>query len=384
MRVRRRGQLVCRWDSEGFYIGLPGPRRWVQAQADLLELLRLASDWVDADELAERVGGEFADQARAATKTLLEVGILVATDDDDVLPPVWQHWGTSTERFHLDSRDADYLINEPERDDVVAEIVAEGPPPAAFKEYPAQPRIFLPRLPMPLRTPVEDVFAARRTHRVFDARPVSLDALATVLLYTFAPVRFLDGGAFGAQQARVSASAGGRHEAECYVAAYNIDGVPPGLYHYSPRLHALELLDDTVDRQRVARVVYEQEASYSGAFTLLTTAVASRLSWKYRSPRAYRLWMYDAGHYGQTFSLTCTALGLAPFQTIAFHDSTVETLLGVDPDEEFAVYLLAAGHPVEPGILPADFSYPAPERLGVADAVAADPAATPSEPDISR
>lgn len=219
----------------------------------------------------------------------------------------------------------------------------------------------LPRRPLNLTAPVDDVFAARRTHRRFTGAPVTLDQLGTLLFHSFAPHRFIDGGAFGVQQCRVSASAGGRHEVEAYVVAYDVTGVEPGLYHYSVARHALELLDSDASRARVAELTYGQEASYDGAFTVFTTAVANRLAWKYRHPRAYRLWMYDAGHYGQTFALAATALGLGPFQTVAFVDSEVERFLGVDPDEEFAVYLLAAGVPEGPAsLLPADFAFPRP------------------------
>ncbi|ALG09632.1 hypothetical protein AOZ06_24440 [Kibdelosporangium phytohabitans] len=195
---------------------------------------------------------------------------------------------------------------------------------------------------------------------MFAGQPVSMDQLATVLFYTFGPQGFIDGGMFGVQQGRVSPSAGGRHEVECYVAAHDVHGVPPGLYHYSPRQHALEALPGDVSRDTIAEVAYHRKPSYEGAFTIFTTAVARRLSWKYRHPRAYRLWMFDAGHYGQTYALTCTALGSSAFQTIAFTDSVVEQLLGVDPDEEFAVYLLSGG--VRPGT--ADFcrSIPAHHR----------------------
>ncbi|MFY1668499.1 SagB/ThcOx family dehydrogenase [Plantactinospora sp. WMMB334] len=368
MRVRRRAQLVCRWDTDGLFVALPGQRRWLRASPDLTNLLQAATEWTDADDLAQRVGGEQSDRAQEAIKTLLDIGVLVSDDTADTPAPVWQHWGPVAHRFHIDARDANYLVDSPRRDEVATTITTEGGAPAPFKRYLDTPAVFLPRRPLPLRAPVEDVFAGRRTHRRFTDQPVSIDALATVLFHSFAPQRFLDGGMFGVQQARVSASAGGRHEVECYVAVFAVNDIPPGLYHYAPDRHCLELLDPTVDRTRIAALVYEQEPSYQGAFTCLTTAVAGRLSWKYRHPRAYRLWMYDAGHYGQTFALTCTALGLAPFQTVAFHDSHVEQLLGVDPDEEFAVYLLAAGHPPVSGDgLPVDHPHPPPTQLATAD-----------------
>ncbi|RLK09892.1 SagB-type dehydrogenase family enzyme [Micromonospora sp. M71_S20] len=379
MRVRRRDQLVCRWDSDALMVALPGQRRWLRVTPDLLNLLQRLDDFTDVDEIAAQFPGEAADAATQAVHKLRDAGILVADTDDAGTPPVWQHWGPIASRMHTEARDANYLVDSPQRDATATQIAADGAPPAPFKRYPDAPAVHLPRRTLPLRTPVEEVFAARRTHRAFAGTPVGIDALATVLSCTFAPQRFLDGGAFGPQQGRISASAGGRHEVECYVAVYDVTGVPAGLYHYAPEVHRLELLDATVDRERIAALAYEQEPSYQGAFTCLTTTVAARLSWKYRHPRAYRLWMFDAGHYGQTFALTCTALGLAPFQTVAFHDSGVEAMLGVDPDHEFATYLLSAGNPApDDGTGPTGPGYPPPARL------AASAHRSPADPPTGR
>lgn len=94
---------------------------------------------------------------------------------------------------------------------------------------------------------------------------------------------------------------------------FNVAGLAPGLYHYGPRRHVLQLVKDNVSRERIVEVTYRQSPSYEAPITVFTTAVIDRLSWKYRHPRAYRLWMYDTGHYGQTFALAATALGLGAF-----------------------------------------------------------------------
>lgn len=364
MKVRRHRHLVCRWTEQGLLVGVPDQPRWVRVTGGVRTLLDATGGWADVDELVARLGDP--DGAHAAVDGLRGLGLLIDDTTGDTGPDEpagpWLHWGDVVRRGHVEARDADYLVDSPRRDTTVADIVADGPGPAPYKDYPDAPVLPLPRRPLPLRTAVEDVFAARRTHRTFTGEAVDVDQLATVLFWTFSPQRFIDGGAFGAQQGRASASAGGRHEAECYVVVFDVTGVPPGLYHYSPRLHALELLRADVDRAELAALTYHQEPSYEAAFTCLTTAVADRLAWKYRHPRAYRLWMYDAGHYGQTFALACTALGLGPFQTVAFADTQLERFLGVDGDHEFAVYLLSAGVPAPggPAGLPADFPHPSP------------------------
>ncbi|WP_158880185.1 SagB/ThcOx family dehydrogenase [Amycolatopsis anabasis] len=365
MKLRRRDPLVCQWTGAGFLIGMPGRNSSLKVSPGILRILEAAGDPVDPEELATAVDPDGSGKIRPVVDQLVRHGILVSDVDAETGgPALWEHWGAVTERFHLSARDANYLVDSPERAEVAAAIIAGGAAPPIFKEYPDRPVVMLPRRPLPLRASVEDVFAARRTHREFTGDPVSVDQLSTVLFHTFAPQRFLDGALFGVQQGRVSASAGGRHEVECYLVAYDVEGVAPGLYHYSANRHALELLDPDVTRDRVAELSYDQEPSYQGAFTIFTTAVAHRLAYKYRHPRAYRLWMYDAGHYGQTFALTCTALGLGPFQTVAFTDTEVERLLGVDPDEEFAVYLFSAGVPAgENPLQPKGFSTPAPSLV---------------------
>ena len=65
--------------------------------------------------------------------------------------------------------------------------------------------------------------------------------------------------------------------------------------------------------------------------------------WKYEHPRAYRVVLAEAGHVCQTFCLTATWLGLAPFCTMALADTTIEQALGVDGVTESVVYAMGAG-----------------------------------------
>ncbi len=359
MKLMRAPDLVSRWADDGELLGLPGTHAWLRLTPPLRALLEAAEHPAEEADLARADLIDDPDACATAIARLVELAVLVPADEG--VPPLWERWGSVARRFHTECRDANYLVSGQRRADVADEILASSEEPAAFKTYPDAPVLMLPRLPMRLDRPFDEVLAARRTHRVFTGEPLSLDEFSTLMFYTFAPLRFLGGGAFGAQQGRSSASAGGRHEVEAYVVVHEVEGVPSGLYHYAANRHCLELLDASVGRARLADLVHDQDASLDGAVTIFTTAVANRIAWKYRHPRAYRLWMYDAGHYGQTFALTATALGLGPFQTVAFRDSAVEQLLGVDSDEEFAVYLFGVGvrAPSETG-LPAGLAHPEP------------------------
>jgi SagB-type dehydrogenase family enzyme len=76
---------------------------------------------------------------------------------------------------------------------------------------------------------------------------------------------------------------------------------------------------------------------------MFMTAVFQRNQWKYRDSAAYRTVILDAGHMCQTFCLTATWLGLAPFCTMALADSKVEKDLGLDGISESAIYAAGVG-----------------------------------------
>ena len=73
------------------------------------------------------------------------------------------------------------------------------------------------------------------------------------------------------------------------------------------------------------------------------TAVFARTMWKYRRARAYRVVLLETGHLCQTFCLTATRLGLAPFSTAALRDSLIERDLGIDGISESALYVAGVG-----------------------------------------
>jgi SagB-type dehydrogenase family enzyme len=85
------------------------------------------------------------------------------------------------------------------------------------------------------------------------------------------------------------------------------------------------------------------------AFVVFVSAVFGRTQWKYDYARAYRAVLIEAGHLCQTFCLTATWLGLAPFCTIALADTKIEESLGLDGISESVIYAMGAGHKPEKG-----------------------------------
>lgn len=316
-----------------------------------LELLSHFDDWTDPASVALAVPEHDPESITEAAEQLAEVGLLVTPDNverEERLLTEWANWGEEARYFHFSTKNAVYTGDSKEQRLADARWVREtgGPPPPIFKTYPDAPRVYLPRTFVPLNRDFGTVLTNRRTHRAFTGEPVNLQVFSTLLFMTFGPMMLFDSGDLGTLMLRTSPCGGARHELEAYVAVLDVDGIEPGLYHYSPENHALELLDGSFDRSRVHRLSYESEMCTPTAFACFVTAVFARTMWKYRHPRAYRVTTLNAGHMGQTFDLTATALGLGPWQTAAFRDDELEAALGIDGFSEGALYMFGAGIPI--------------------------------------
>ena len=142
---------------------------------------------------------------------------------------------------------------------------------------------------------------------------------------------------------KTSPSGGAMHPGEVYVAAFNVEGLSRGLYHYDAARHALGRVRRASAVMAPSRYLPHQPWYRGAAAMFLMTAVVSRERWKYTSPRAYRAMLLDAGHLCQTCCLVATALDLAPFCSMALADSAIEADLGVDGVHEVALYAAGVG-----------------------------------------
>ncbi|ASU77066.1 nitroreductase [Actinopolyspora erythraea] len=245
--------------------------------------------------------------------------------------------------FHYAPQDVKYPDTEQLANTVVGS--ESDAPFVLFTGYPESDRILLPRPRCPeLATPYDEVLYARRTCRGHTEEPVPLEVLSTLLATVFAPVDYIDCGRCALFR-RTSPAGGARQELDAYVAIRNVTGVRPGTYHYNLREHSLELLSEGFTSEEATHFCADQEWARGAAFLVVLSAVVDRMLSKYPTPRSYRVMLLDAGHLGQTFALTATALGLGPAQTGAFHDSVVAERLGLDNIGSPPLYVLAAGYP---------------------------------------
>jgi SagB-type dehydrogenase family enzyme len=138
-------------------------------------------------------------------------------------------------------------------------------------------------------------------------------------------------------------SAGGRHAFETYLCLCRVEGIEKGIYRYLPIEHELLLvkLSDKVGTD-IARAALNQDFVAQAAVTFVWAAVPYRMEWRYGAA-SHKSIAIDAGHVCQNLYLACEAVGAACCAIAAYSQSALDTLLGIDGEDEFGVYLAAIG-----------------------------------------
>jgi len=216
------------------------------------------------------------------------------------------------------------------------------PQPPLEQGYP--PETAFIALPDPKTLVVESVdlralIEKRRSTRRYSMQALSLTELSYLLWCTQGVKSLLDSPA----TLRTVPSAGARHAFETYLLANRVDGLQPGLYHYSALKHALVEynLEGTIAAD-LSKACMEQRKIAESAVTFIWAAVVERMAWRY-GERGYRYLHLDAGHVCQNLYLAGEALGCGTCAIAAYNDDAVNALLGLDGDEQFVIYLASLG-----------------------------------------
>jgi SagB-type dehydrogenase family enzyme len=196
--------------------------------------------------------------------------------------------------------------------------------------------------------PFGEVVERRRSLRAHDdANPVTLAELGE-LLYRAARVRGVMHDGHQELSSRPYPAGGACYELEIYPLVTNCAGVAPGLYHYDPSEHALELVaapgPPTILLSEYSRITAVMDTPPQ--VVLLLAARFGRVMWKYES-MAYALVLKHVGVLYQTLYLTATAMGLAPCGLGGGNSDAFCAAAGTDYYEETTVGEFVVGRPGE-------------------------------------
>jgi SagB-type dehydrogenase family enzyme len=345
-KFRRSPHLVSFWRGRFLFVRNYATDRECIVPPSATQQLDFFAEWRTLSEFAARSGLPVSAAKRAIARLLGE-GLLHASDrrraPRERAMDRWTTWNPAAGFFHSATRDNLYI--EPLAGDRLLRAKAKTVPvPARVKRYPRSRSQALPQVRATGEFP--QVLLARRTWRQFSKRPVTVDALATLLGLTGGIHEWAAVPGQAELPLKTSPSGGSRHPIEIYVCARRVEGITAGLYHYAGDTHRLELLRARRAVASVRRYLPTQFWYEDAAAVVFFSALYERYQWKYSDARAYRATLIEAGHQCQTFCLVATWLGLAPFCTMALADSEIEEDLGLDGVSESVIY--AAGVGVRP------------------------------------
>jgi len=140
---------------------------------------------------------------------------------------------------------------------------------------------------------------------------------------------------------RATPSAGALYPFELYLFIEGVEGLPDGIYHYQCANHSLELLLEGNYREAFESAL----CSYiPGNVAAVITSIYARSAWKYRA-RAYRYCLLDSGHMAANGVAYLRSVGLEGSVVSLFRDNPLNSLLGIDGENEFALCGLLIGRP---------------------------------------
>jgi SagB-type dehydrogenase family enzyme len=344
-RYRRSPFIVLYWHEdelvfENFAIGSR-----ISAAPVVCEILHQCSEWSSLGEITAAYASYDRRSVRRTLKQLSQLGILETSrgkrDAREVAMQSWSPWNPAAGFFHFSTKDQIFAMDHLGAFQELKRRAKSDPMPPPVKRYPGAPRTNLARTSV--NSEFVQVLRNRRTWRKFSMSPVPLEKLGEILDLTFGIQQWADVPGLGKAAIKTSPSGGGLHPIEAYVVARKVRGLRNGIYHYAAERHELEWLRAGITREALKKNLGNQWWFADAAFLVLMTAVFPRTRWKYQFPRVYRAILLEAGHLCQTFCLTATWRGLAPFCTVAFADSQWEKLLGIDGVNESILYAAGAG-----------------------------------------
>ena len=344
LSFRRSPTLLLHWAGDTLLLQNYAIPCSVRAHPAIVELLDHFGDWTPL--------GDYLDKQPAGARDFTERLVaelhrhrFLRRSDDDLLPAeagmeAWGTWNPSAGLFHTATKDAPFV----DLDVFVSHLIDKQdarPRPAAVKRYEDAPCVELARPRS--RGGFAAVLRDRRTWRHFGRQPVDVDSLSTLLNLSFGVQRWASTDGEGRVPLKTCPSGGARHPLEAYVVVRQVRGLEQGVYHYASDDHQLERLANVSTVPAFDELLPTQWWFREASAVVLLTAVFERTRWRYEGPRAYRAVLLEAGHACQTFCLTATWLGLAPFSSMALADSAIERMLGLDGVSESVLYAAGVG-----------------------------------------
>ncbi len=202
--------------------------------------------------------------------------------------------------------------------------------PDPFRRFEGAPLISLP-LMRPDEDPVSPAYDSVYQPGMVDGHSVTIRSLSRFFEFALALSAWKKAGE-SEWALRSNPSSGNLHPTEGYLVVPQVEGLDldPGLYHYAPKEHGLELRAE-FPLEQVARLLSPFPPS---AFLFGLTSVHWREAWKY-GERAFRYCNHDVGHAIGSARIAAATLGWNMALLDGLSQDTTAMVLGTDRTEDF-------------------------------------------------
>lgn len=239
-----------------------------------------------------------------------------------------------------------YLKNQtlPGMTDTETDQMKGLPPPSAQKPYPEDAKLIDLICPEKLdigKMPLIDVIKKRRSRRKFTEEQLTLKELSYLLWATQGVQKLIHN---GLATIRTVPSGGAMHPFETYLLINRTEGLNPGLYRYLAVEHKLcELSCDSTDLPvRISEACNSQSFIGNGAIVFIWSVRPYRTEYRYGEDSLKDI-LISVGHICQNLYLACESIGAGTCAIVAYNQKMLEDIIGIDGNDEIALYLAPVG-----------------------------------------
>jgi SagB-type dehydrogenase family enzyme len=190
----------------------------------------------------------------------------------------------------------------------------------------------------------QDIIIRRRTHWKWRGTGIKIHEISNILYYgSYETVKLRKSAEKNWSTNPESILNSSFCAIETYLFVFNVESLPPGLYHYDLLNHSLVLIKNGLFREEVSKMCIGQQRPGEADCALVLTTNWKRYMYRYNHPRAYRTLLINTSELAQKYITLAASYKLVPFLTPAFEDQYADKLLEVNGYEEAPAYLLAFG-----------------------------------------
>jgi SagB-type dehydrogenase family enzyme len=189
--------------------------------------------------------------------------------------------------------------------------------------------------------PLIEAIRNRRSRRNFTQESLTLEELSFLLWVTQGVEKLVHNGLV---TIRTVPSGGAMHPFETYLLINRVNGISPGLYRYLALNHKLlKLYSEGTDLpSRINEASNGQNFIGESAVVFIWTVRPYRTEYRYGDDSLKDI-LISVGHICQNLYLACESIGAGTCAIVAYNQRLLDSLVGVDGEDEIALYLAPVG-----------------------------------------